>query len=125
GSGEARGGWDQMKFAPLAVVNAFFRPVVFEARNGPMLGAALENTILTIALLQILFGRTRAVVLKTIGRSPLLFAAIVFCGAFGLGVGLATANLGTLSRYRMPMMPFYVTTLLVLRYEGKKMRVVA
>jgi len=35
-------------------------------------------------------------------------------GTFSVAVGLATTNLGTLSRYRMPMMPFYVTFILLL-----------
>lgn len=120
GSGEARTGWGQLKFAPLAVTNAFFRPIVFEARNGPMLGAALENTVFTIFLLQLVFGKTRALVPGIVARSPFLFSAVVFCGVFGLGVGLATANLGTMSRYRAPMMPFYVTTLLILRQRGRQ-----
>jgi hypothetical protein len=31
----------------------------------------------------------------------------------GVGVGLATTNLGTLTRYRMPMMAFYAAFLIV------------
>jgi hypothetical protein len=44
---------------------------------------------------------------------------MMFCATFtlalALGTGLATTNLGTLSRYRAPMMPFFFTLLLVLR----------
>ena len=71
-------------------------------------------------LLQLVFGKTRALVPGIVARSPFLFSAVVFCGVFGLGVGLATANLGTMSRYRAPMMPFYVTTLLILRQRGRQ-----
>jgi len=38
----------------------------------------------------------------------------VFVMAFGIAVGLASSNLGTLSRYRSPLVPFFVVLLLVL-----------
>ena len=114
GSEEARSLSGQLPFVPLALANALFRPLIFEARNGPMLGAAIETTALAFGVIRLLWqfswARTRAAVL----RSPPLVFSVVFILSFGLAVGLATSNLGSLSRYRVPMMPFYVTTLLVL-----------
>jgi hypothetical protein len=62
----------------------------------------------------------RAGTLGGLFRSPFLVSSVVFILVFGVGVGLATRNLGSLSRYRMPMMPFYATTLLVLRRRGRE-----
>jgi hypothetical protein len=121
GSGEAKTIPQQLKFVPLALVNSLFRPVVFEARNAPAMGGAIENGLLLLAVLYLLAGgATRKVVRETLLRSPLLLSGIVFVFVFATGVGLATSNLGSLSRYRMPMMPFYVTPVLVLLRRSRE-----
>ena len=57
------------------------------------------------------------------GSSPLR-AALTFCAVFVLtfavAVGLSTLNLGTLSRYRIPMMPFFTVLLFVLGQQAKR-----
>lgn len=97
----------QLKYVPMALINSLFRPVLFEARNLTMFGAALESTaFLIIALL--IARRWRWSAMKTMLRdSPALLASFVFVGLFAVAVGISTSNLGSLSRYRVPMMPFY------------------
>ena len=51
----------------------------------------------------------------------MLFCA-VFTLALALGTGLASTNMGTLSRYRAPMMPFFFVLLMVLRFEKEATR---
>ena len=119
GNGEARSLPAQLAFVPVAFVNSFFRPVLFEARGLPMLGAAIESTLLTFAVLSLLGTTSRKLALDTIFQTPALMFAVTFCVIFGVGVGLATPNLGTLSRYRSPMMPFYVTAVLIVRERGR------
>ena len=120
GSGEATTMTQQLTFAPIAFVNSFFRPFFFEARGLPMFGAALESTVLTVLVLQLLGAGGRKTVREAILRTPAIVFSIAFCPIFGIAVGLATSNLGTLSRYRMPMMPFYVTTVLILRARARQ-----
>jgi hypothetical protein len=50
----------------------------------------------------------------TIRDNPVLLFCIVFVITMGVAIGLASSNLGTLSRYRMPMMPFFAALLFVL-----------
>jgi hypothetical protein len=38
----------------------------------------------------------------------------LFVVGLGIGVGLTTTNLGTLSRYRMPLVPFFGLLLMAL-----------
>ena len=45
---------------------------------------------------------------------PFLVFCTVFVIAFGIAVGLTSTNLGTLSRYRSPILPFFAVLLLVL-----------
>src|SRR5688572_16234666 len=101
---------------PLALATVLYRPLIFEASNGLIAVNALEMTaaiVLTImALTRESLGRTLRFVL---GRPALCFALGLVL-TLAVGVGLTTTNLGTLSRYRMPLIPFYATLLVVLAY---------
>lgn len=115
GNAEATTFQGQLPYVPLALANALFRPFIFETRNAPMLGASMETTVLTIMVVALVWRfRWRRVKDAVLG-SPTLSFALVFVLTFGVAVGLATTNLGTLSRYRMPMMPFYAVIVLLLR----------
>lgn len=105
----------ELALVPVALVTAFFRPFLFEARNAVQAANALEATALLVLSVQIVRRRRWRTVVAEIRRSP----ELAFCAAFALvlavGTGLATSNLGTLSRYRAPMMPFFFALLMVLR----------
>jgi hypothetical protein len=122
GSGKARTVGQQLQFAPIALVTALFRPSLVEARNGPTFLAAIETTLLVFGILSLLGTEGRATVRRVFFRVPLLVFSGVFVLVFAIAVGLATSNLGSLSRYRMPMMPFYATMLLVSRARMREAR---
>jgi hypothetical protein len=117
GSVEARSFLQQLEFVPLAFVDSMFRPLIFEARNAPMLAAAFESTALTILSVYLVIRLRVRHVIEALLRSPLLSFCVVFTLSFAIAVGLATTNLGTLSRYRMPMMPWYALALVLLGEE--------
>ena len=109
----------QFVYAPAALLTSLFRPSLFEVRNLLMLANAIETTILTVLFARILFTRNLGNVRRQISEEPFLVFCLVFVIAFGVAVGLASSNLGTLSRYRCPLVPFFVVLLLVL---GKPVR---
>jgi len=104
----------QFAYAPAALLTSLFRPFIFEAHNIPSLVNALETTFLTILFVRILFTRNLGTVRRQIAENPLLVFCVVFVLAFGMAVGLASSNMGTLSRYRSPLMPFFVVLLFAL-----------
>ena len=106
----------ELLLAPIALGTAFFRPFVFEARNAVQFANSLEATLLLILFVQMIRRWGWAGSLRETMRSPALAFCAAFAFALGLGTGLASSNLGTLSRYRAPMMPFFFILLLVLRY---------
>ncbi len=112
---EERSFVQELALAPLALFTALFRPLLFEARNAVQLANALEATALLLIALQLLRRLGVRGLAAEVSRSPTLVFCLVFTLALGVGTGLATSNLGTLSRYRAPMMPFFFTMLLVLR----------
>lgn len=101
--------------APLAVFTALLRPAIIEARNPLSLVNGLETLFMTIMLVQVLRRRGLPASIAMIRSSPTLSFCAVFTLLLALGVGFATTNMGTLSRYRMPLIPFFVVLLGVLR----------
>ncbi len=104
----------QLLSAPLALVSSLFRPFFFEVHNFLSAINAFETTLLLLCFLFTFIRRKPREVLRLISTSPTLIFCLVFVLAFGTGVGLATTNLGTLSRYRIPMMPFYGALIVLL-----------
>jgi hypothetical protein len=104
----------QLAYAPAALLTSLFRPSLFEVHNLLMLANAAETTALTLLSARILVTRNLGAVRRQIMEDPFLVFCIVFVITFGIAVGLASTNLGTLSRYRCPLVPFFVVLLLVL-----------
>ena len=104
----------QFAYAPAALLTSLFRPFLFEVHNLPTLVNAVETTVLMVLFARIVLTRSLGKVRRQIADNPFLVFCIVFVIAFGIAVGLASSNLGTLSRYRSPLVPFFVVLLVAL-----------
>lgn len=110
------------KLAPQAIGTALFRPFVWEVRNPVMLLSALEATFILLFTLRI-FWRTG--VLRTfsiIGQNPILLLCFIFALVFAASVGISSSNFGTLVRYKIPMIPFYLGGLFILENTAQQNR---
>lgn len=105
----------QLALMPIALVTALFRPFIFESFSPLQFLNAIEMTWLTWMFVQVIRRNGWRGLLKRILGRPALMFCTVFVLVLALGTGLSTANLGTLSRYRAPMMPFFLLLLVVLR----------
>lgn len=104
-----------VKLAPQAVATALFRPLIWEARNPIMLLSALEAGFFLIFTLRI-FWRTGVVAtIKFVAATPVLVLCFVFSLIFAASVAINSANFGTLVRYKIPMIPFYLGGLYILQ----------
>jgi hypothetical protein len=94
-----------LRYAPKALFSGLFRPFVWEAGNFFQLAAGLENAVLLVLLLTSWPQWRNAV------RSPqriLIFSAIVYCTLLCIFLALSTPNFGTLARYKVGFLPFFV-----------------
>ncbi len=103
----------QMVYAPLALVTTLFRPTIFEVRNPLMLVSALETTFLTVLTLRSVWNKSPGVMFRTVLKEPVVLFSFTFAVLMAIGVGLGTTNFGTLSRYRIPLMPFFALCVFV------------
>lgn len=105
----------QLALVPLALVTALFRPFIFESFSPLQFLNSIEMAWLTWLFIQVIRRNGWRGVLRRVTANPALMFCVVFVLVLALGTGLSTANLGTLSRYRAPMMPFFLLLLVVLR----------
>ena len=112
----------QLAIMPLALVTALFRPFIFESFSAMQFLNAIEMTWLTWLFVQMVRRNTWAGLVRRITANPALMFCFAFVLVLALGTGLSTANLGTLSRYRAPMMPFFLLLLVILRDPEKQVQ---
>jgi hypothetical protein len=95
--------------SPWALWSGLFRPMIFEA--GSMIGvaAALEN----LFFLVLVFWKLRSTRMPLDENKLIVMAAVVYIVVLCIFLALSTPNFGTLSRYRVGFLPFFV--LLVLK----------
>ncbi len=102
--------------AHLAIAATLFRPFLWEARNPVMFLSSLENTYILLLTLLLLLKLKVFSFFSFIGKTPLLLFSMLFALFFAFSVGLATSNFGTLVRLKIPCIPFFVSSLFVVRY---------
>lgn len=119
--GELDGSFGSMiALFPQAVNVSLFRPYLWESKNALMLLSSIEATLL-LAITLALFLRYPVRSAQAL-RDPTVIFCLVFSITFAFAVGVSTYNFGTLTRYRIPMLPFYLLALVLLADSSKRDR---
>ncbi|MEL6561543.1 MAG: hypothetical protein AAFQ94_25365, partial [Bacteroidota bacterium] len=103
-----------LRLAPAAIYTSLFRPFLWEVRNIVMLLSAFENFLILLFTLLVIFKKGPRLVFATIMKDPSLQFILLFSLIFGFAVGITSYNFGTLVRYKIPLLPFYISSLIVL-----------
>lgn len=108
--GQLDGSWQTMLgLAPQAINITLYRPYLWEVTNPLMLLSSLEGLFLLVLTVYILW-KVRQRLFRYVLLPDVLFC-LVFALVFAFAVGVSTFNFGTLSRYKIPMMPYFVLAL--------------
>ena len=114
------------KKIPAAITAGIFRPFIWESHSLFMVMSGLENFILLVLSIYV-FGRVGPYFFlqKMIAKPHILVFSVTFSLIFAFAVGLTTANFGALVRYKIPLIPFYLSTLVIINYlyEHRKVAV--
>jgi len=117
--GEFDGTWTSMLAkAPAAINVSLYRPYLWEARNPVMLLSALEAAFFLFLSLKILFQIKLARLGRILTSQPILLFCLVFSLTFSFAVGVSSYNFGTLVRYKIPMMPFFLSFLYIVQSQA-------
>jgi hypothetical protein len=104
-----------LKLAPKAIIVSLFRPFLWESRNPTMALSALEASYFIFLTLRIFYRVGFLKTLRAIASLPVLTLCFVFSLIFAISVGISSGNFGTLVRYKIPLMPFYLAGLYILQ----------
>jgi hypothetical protein len=106
--------------APNAIIACLFRPFLWEARNPVMLISGLENFLLLIFTLYLIFLIGIKSAYKVIINEPLIIFSLTFSIIFAFFVGLATANFGAMVRHKILAILFFLLALINTVYLIRK-----
>lgn len=102
---------------PAGIGTTLFRPFPWEVRNPLMVLSALESLTFLILTFMLIRKAGLGNTFKTILGDPILVFCLIFAILFAGFVGVTTFNFGSLSRYRIPCLPFYLMLLFIVGYK--------
>ncbi len=107
---------------PLAIWVTLYRPYLWEAHNMVMLLSAVESLALLVLTFYVLIKSGWSFFRLAVTKPVLLFC-FSFALVFAFAVGISTYNFGSLVRYKIPMIPFFVMGLfIILDYVKREKR---
>lgn len=101
---------------PIATFSAIFRPLIIESNNLVMFFSGLENLILLIFAIRVLILVRFLGIFRFFFRNHLLTFSLFFSIFFAYSVGLSTSNFGSLVRYKIPCIPYFVASMYLIRH---------
>jgi len=111
-----------LKMAPAAIIATFYRPFIWESRKISTLLSSLESMMIMFFTLYVLFKSGLKLFFQSIRKDPTILYCILFSLLFGLFVGATTPNFGSLVRYKIPCIPFYVIALYLIQDRVNKIK---
>jgi hypothetical protein len=94
--------WSVLQNSPLAFFSGLFRPFVWEAGNASAFMASIETLVILLLSLSFLISLRKKINIK------LIFPLLVYSATLCIFLALSTPNFGTLSRYRIGFLPFFI-----------------
>jgi hypothetical protein len=108
-----------LKF-PQAVNVTLFRPYLWETKKLIAFLNGVESLLLLFITLKIFFSFRIKNIIQSISSDYNIQFTLIFSIVFAFFVGVSTYNFGTLSRYKIPCVPFYLLTLVLIYYRNAK-----
>jgi len=107
---------------PQAVFAGLFRPLLNDVNNFAMLLSALENTFIVLVMLYILIRSKVVFFFQLILKNPLLQMCYLFAIGYAFMIAVTTPNFGAMVRFKIPLLPLFMTALFISRYILDKRR---
>lgn len=103
-----------VKIAPAAITATLFRPYLWESKKISTLLSSMESLVLMLFTIYVFFKAGPFRFVGGIIKDPMILYCFCFSILFALFVGATTLNFGTLVRYKIPCMPFYIIALILI-----------
>ncbi len=109
-----------LKIAPAAIIATLYRPFIWESKKISTLLSSLESMVIMFFTLSVFYKARPLNFIRCIFRDATVLYCILFALLFALFVGATTANFGTLVRYKIPCMPFYIIAIFLIQDWSKQ-----
>lgn len=109
-----------IKVFPKALMIALYGPFFWQAKKVIVLLNSIEATLFFILSIRIIVRIGFVKIWKVIKSDPNIQFFLVFTIIFGFAVGLTSGNYGSLSRYRIPCLPMFGLSLLLIYYKAEE-----
>ena len=110
------GTWQTLiKLAPAAINVSLFRPYIWEVKNPLMLLSAAESFVILLLTLRA-FLRFSLAQARRLLKDPMILTFLIFSLTFAFAVGASTYNFGSLSRYKVPLLPFFLASIIIINF---------
>ena len=113
-----------LKQAPVAIVTTLFGPFVWQIRNFVMLLSGVESLAFLYFTIQLLFNRKIYRLLNVLFSDPIVVFCLSFIFVLSIAIGLTSFNYGALVRYKIPILPFFATAIILIKYHLNENKVV-
>lgn len=106
--------WGLIRLIPSAINVSLFRPYLWEIRKIVNIPSALESFITSLITLWVIVKSLNKGTLWTSLRSIDVIFCLGFSLTFAFFIGISTFNFGALVRYKIPILPFYFSGLVII-----------
>lgn len=100
-----------------AIITTFFRPFPWEVHNPLALFAGGESLLMLFLFWRLYRRLGSRLMLRSLYTEPIVLFCVIFALIFGVSVGIASQNFGTLVRYRLPAIPMFMASLFIAYYS--------
>lgn len=111
--------WGITKVLPASLLAGVFRPFIWEASNGVTILSGLECFVTLLLFLFALFRMQPSRMLAHLRSNPLVICSLLITLILGTISGFTAGLFGTLVRFRAPLLPFFISLLVLIIYLPK------
>lgn len=109
-----------IKIAPAAIIATLYRPFLWESKKIATLLSSLESLAFMLFTLFVFYKAGPVNFIRAVAKDPVTLYCLLFALLFALFVGATTANFGTLVRYKIPCLPFYLIAIFIIQDKTSK-----
>lgn len=100
--------------SPQAVIAGLYRPFVWESNNIVMLMSGIENLIIMGITILVLLRMNWRRLFRLIADNPVILYSFSFSVLFAFMIGVTTSNFGALVRFKIPLIPLYMGSMVII-----------
>ncbi len=104
-----------IKIAPAAIIATLYRPFIWESKKISTMLSSIESVAILFFTLSVFFKTGPRNFVRLIIKNPIILYCLLFSLLFALFVGATTPNFGTLCRYKIQCMPFYIIAIFLIQ----------